>query len=167
MKCRFCAGEIETGVQKCRHCGEWLWQAPQKPKESFFKQFIFLVAILIILVFAVLLGTSSSQKNTATATYAPPETSYSAQTDTPETAIETTDDSPVAEGVTMSQYSSLYTGMSYSDVIDIIGGGEEVSRSEVMGHTTVMYSWRNPDGGNMNAMFQDRKMISKAQFGLK
>lgn len=24
MKCRFCRGEIEEGVQKCKHCGEWL-----------------------------------------------------------------------------------------------------------------------------------------------
>lgn len=24
QKCPYCAGEIEDGVQKCRHCGEWL-----------------------------------------------------------------------------------------------------------------------------------------------
>ncbi len=165
MKCPFCAGEIEPDVQKCRHCGEWLNQT--KPKESSSKQFVFLLAILIIGGFCALLIIGSPIKKQESAEYTPPDTSYTTQADVPEAPIETTDDSPAVEGVTMDQYSSLYTGMSYSDVINIIGGGEEVSRSEVMGHTTVMYSWRNPDGGNMNAMFQDRKMISKAQFGLK
>lgn len=35
--------------------------------------------------------------------------------------------------------------------------------------TTVMVQWENPGvfAGNMNAMFQNGKMISKAQFGLR
>jgi hypothetical protein len=24
VRCRFCGGEIEAGVKKCKHCGEWL-----------------------------------------------------------------------------------------------------------------------------------------------
>jgi hypothetical protein len=38
---------------------------------------------------------------------------------------------------------------------------------ELAGIKTVMYSWQNPDGSNMNAMFQDDKLVSKAQFMLK
>jgi len=30
-----------------------------------------------------------------------------------------------------------------------------------------MYQWVNPGGSNMNAMFQNNKLIEKAQFGLQ
>ena len=30
-----------------------------------------------------------------------------------------------------------------------------------------MYMWQNSDGSNMNAMFQNDKLVNKAQFGLK
>jgi hypothetical protein len=29
-----------------------------------------------------------------------------------------------------------------------------------------MYSWKNRNGSNMNAMFQDGELVTKAQFGL-
>lgn len=32
---------------------------------------------------------------------------------------------------------------------------------------TVMYQWVNRNGSNMNAMFQNNKLVQKAQFGLK
>jgi len=58
--------------------------------------------------------------------------------------------------------------MSYSEVRRIIGApGEEVSRSDLAGLTTVMYSWINSNGSNMNAMFQNDELIQKAQFGLR
>lgn len=77
--------------------------------------------------------------------------------------------------VTMSAYSRVSTGMSYFDVVDVIGfHGEEISRSHMDGVPgvmssveTVMYQWVNSDGSNMNAMFQNDKLIQKAQFGLR
>jgi hypothetical protein len=30
-----------------------------------------------------------------------------------------------------------------------------------------MYSWKNADGSNMSAMFQNGQLIAKAQFGLR
>ncbi len=59
------------------------------------------------------------------------------------------------------------TGMTYPEVVGILGeAGEEMSRNELAGITTVMYSWKRFGGANMNAMFQNGKLISKAQFGL-
>ena len=65
--------------------------------------------------------------------------------------------------------------MSCKRVVEIIGvDGEELSSSRTEGVpgvmesvTTVMYSWVNRDGSNMNAMFQNDKLVQKAQFGLK
>ncbi len=69
--------------------------------------------------------------------------------------------------VTMTKYNQLDDGMSYSEVRSIIGApGEEQTRSDIGGTTTVMYSWMNPSGSNMNAMFQNDKLVMKAQFRL-
>ncbi|BAU14079.1 hypothetical protein LEP3755_46240 [Leptolyngbya sp. NIES-3755] len=80
---------------------------------------------------------------------------------TPQTTITPT--------VTLSEYNQIQSAMSYSEVIGIIGSsGSEQSRVEVPGTPeTVMYAWQNSDGSNMNAMFQDDELVSKAQFGLK
>jgi hypothetical protein len=77
--------------------------------------------------------------------------------------------------VSMEKYHRIQTGMSYSEVINIIGTpGEEMSRNDMpgipgvmKGITTIMYMWRNSDGTNMNTMFQNDKLITKAQFGLR
>jgi len=69
--------------------------------------------------------------------------------------------------VTMAEFDRIENGMSYPEVIGIIGAsGQQMSSSDVAGISTVMYSWANSNGSNMNAMFQNGKLISKAQFGL-
>lgn len=70
--------------------------------------------------------------------------------------------------VTASEYAQITDGMTYEDVVGVIGDpGEELSRSEMSGYVTVMYSWTNAGGSNMNAMFQNNQLINKAQFGLE
>ena len=70
--------------------------------------------------------------------------------------------------VTLSEYSQITEGMSYEQVRQIIGApGEENVRSDMVGISTVMYSWMNSNGSNMNAMFQNGRLVTKAQFGLR
>lgn len=77
--------------------------------------------------------------------------------------------------VTKSEYDQLNEGMSYSQVVSLIGNdGVENSSGTMNGIPgfmesikTVVYSWQNPDGSNMNAVFQNDKLITKAQFGLR
>lgn len=69
--------------------------------------------------------------------------------------------------ITMEKYKQLQSGMSYQQVITILGKeGEELSRNDMAGYTTVMYQW-SEGFGNMNAMFQNNHLVQKAQFGLK
>jgi hypothetical protein len=70
---------------------------------------------------------------------------------------------------TKGAYDSLQAGMSYSQAVGLIGcEGEEMSSTEMAGFKTVMLMWTgNSFGGNMNAMFQNNRLVSKAQFGLK
>ena len=72
------------------------------------------------------------------------------------------------------EYDSIQQGMPYAEVTEIIGAeGEELSSVYTQGVpgvmesiTTIMYMWQNADGSNMNAMFQNDKLVTKAQFGL-
>jgi hypothetical protein len=72
-------------------------------------------------------------------------------------------------GITLSQYERLQAGMSYEEAVRILGKpGVEISRGDIAGYTTVMYKWDGESlGANMNAMFQNNRMITKAQFGLR
>lgn len=69
--------------------------------------------------------------------------------------------------VTLADYRRIDAGMSYGQVRAIIGAdGEELSRSDIAQYTTIMYSWKNANGSNMNALFQNNRLVTKAQFGL-
>ena len=80
-----------------------------------------------------------------------------------------------AQVVTFDEYRRLESGMSYRQVVAIIGAeGQEIARSKIDGipgvmaaTETIMYQWVNSDGGNMNAMFQNDRLMQKAQFGLR
>lgn len=86
------------------------------------------------------------------------------ETNTPPSSPSQTSD---ATKITMEKYNQVSTGMSYEDVKNILGEGEELSSSEVGGFVTVMYMWKNKDGSNMNVMFQNDAVNTKSQFGLK
>jgi hypothetical protein len=72
-------------------------------------------------------------------------------------------------GVTMANYNRLKTGMTYPQVVQILGKeGTELSRNDMAGYETIMYQWEGDSfASNMNAMFQNGKLMQKAQFGLK
>jgi hypothetical protein len=71
--------------------------------------------------------------------------------------------------VTADGFANLRTGDSYQTAVRKLGcNGSEMSRSEIADYTTVMYTWEGKDfASNMNAMFQNDKLVSKAQFGLR
>lgn len=74
---------------------------------------------------------------------------------------------------TKAGYDRLTSGMSYRQAVSALGcEGEEMSSTEMAGFKTIMYMWVGSGvsgmmGGNMNAMFQNDRMMSKAQMGLK
>lgn len=76
------------------------------------------------------------------------------------------------KGINKAEFDAIQNGMTYEEVVKIIGvEGEVMSESGTAGEEfhTVMYTWDGEEGfgANANAMFQDGKMINKAQFGLK
>ena len=74
----------------------------------------------------------------------------------------------VNQQITLGQFLNLRDGITYREAVKVLGkAGTEISRSSIGGHLTVMYQWQNNNFSNMNAMFQNDKLITKAQFGLK
>ena len=77
--------------------------------------------------------------------------------------------------VTADHYKQIQNGMSYRSVVSIIGiEGEEMSQNRIEAIpgvmdavVTIMYQWTNSNGSGMNAMFQNDKLMQKAQFGLR
>ena len=70
----------------------------------------------------------------------------------------------------MAEFSRLNTGMSYDDASRTIGcRGTELSRVDYGDYSTVMYMWEGTGTliGNMNATFQNGRLIAKAQMGLR
>lgn len=77
--------------------------------------------------------------------------------------------------ITKEAFEKLKSGMSYAEATEIIGfEGEVMSESGTPGGKgldihTVMYQYTGKGslGANANLMFQDDKLINKAQVGLK
>lgn len=74
------------------------------------------------------------------------------------------------ENLDLEKFNKIETGMTYEEVVGIIGEeGTVMSESEIGKTKTTMYSWNGKGsiGANANVTFQNNKVISKAQFGLK
>lgn len=75
---------------------------------------------------------------------------------------------PTLASVKMAHYEQVATGMTYADVVKIVGKeGKEQARSEVEDFTITIFSWANWDGSNMTVIFQNGAVQSKTQLGLK
>lgn len=77
-----------------------------------------------------------------------------------------------ASNITLAKFNQLQNGMSYEQVVQVLGAPGEVMSENAFGEGayrthTVMYTWQVGVMANMNCMFQNGKLMSKAQFGLK
>jgi len=74
--------------------------------------------------------------------------------------------------VTLDKFNEISNGMTYEEVVEIIGGeGNLLSETGEKGTDfyTVIYEYKGEGdpGANANFTFQDNKLQNKAQFGLK
>ncbi len=76
-----------------------------------------------------------------------------------------------SSGITAAEFNAINTGMSYRDVINIIGEEGTLFTSVDIGigdeFATQIFVWYGSNGiSNANIMFQGGKVVSKAQIGL-
>ena len=75
-----------------------------------------------------------------------------------------------AELITLDEFNTIQNGMSYEEVVEIIGSEGEASSTATVGDiTTSIYMWKGKGsiGANANVTFIDNKVSAKAQFGLE
>jgi hypothetical protein len=151
-KCPFCAEDIQDAAIFCKHCKREIPSresptAGSGPTAKKVNPILILAAVGILV--AVVLDTWDFSGAT---------NSY----------LQT--GSTASPGVSLSQFQQLQAGMTYGEVVRILGSsGTEMSRSDIANISTVLYQWPGSGtmGANMNAMFQNDKLVNKAQFGLR
>lgn len=67
----------------------------------------------------------------------------------------------------MADYVALQDGMTYAQVLGRLGPGTEVARTTIGTETTVAYRWQGPGPTVIQVMFQNGRVVSKAQAGLR
>jgi hypothetical protein len=182
-KCSECFGVIVPGARKCIHCGSLIGDSDEPEVHSHESALIddwtwSQLLISIVLLFGAIVGgplvfgwlSADHDSKPVRRTF----DQIRAELDKSPPSLASSSYTP-DKRVTMPQYNRLQNGMSYMTVSDALGSsGSETSHThtdgiaDVMGPVeTVSYSWINSDGSNVSVMFQNDKLISKAQFGLR
>lgn len=77
------------------------------------------------------------------------------------------------ETISLAEFNAISTGMTYEEVVNIIGSEGEVLSEVDIGageeYRTTMYTWEGEGslGANANVTIQGGKVTAKAQLGLK
>ncbi len=159
--CRACGQVIPKSAKVCPYCG-----TKQKSKTLWIV--LGAVALFLVIVVAAAGGgsDSSSKKGSAKSGASKSTASESSQTQSAPKAQE----KPVA---TMDKYNKIQNNMSYAQVKAIMGfdGTEQASANASAVGVTVndkIYNWEGEyPGASMSVTFQNDKVVSKAQAGLK
>lgn len=143
------------------------------------KQHVFIVACVGCLWLALILGCTQLKEISNSGQTTPPAASpTNTATTSSSPARSTTNDSPSnaeipasTAGVTMANFNRLQKGMTYAQVVQILG--KEGKEEGVLGsgaEKIVMYKWdadEDGSGATMSVFFKNGKLDTKFQFALK
>lgn len=172
VKCKTCGEEIAKNAKFCPKCG-----AKRK------KHTVLGILLVIIGVF-LFVGAFGAANSPDEGNPKSPQDQEETQTRDDSTQPDSTeeDDSGNPEQpeepknkptISMSEFESISSGMTYEEVVEIIGSeGELLSESDLGigdAYKSAIYMWEGEGslGANANVTFQGGKVLSKAQMGLE
>jgi hypothetical protein len=137
-------------------------------RKSIFKRWWFWVIVVIIIIAIASGSCGGGSNNTNTSNKATKEKVPATQNK----ENKTTQPAKNSPKISKAEFNQLKNGMTYDEVVKIIGSkGELLSSSGQKGTDTytTIYSWDGEGslGANANVTFQGGKLISKAQFGVQ
>lgn len=144
--CKHCKTAIPKKAKVCPNC---------RKKQGGILKWILIIFVALIIIGAIAGGGNDSSNDSSNTTSS--------------SSVDKNDGTKKeASGLTEEKYNSIEQGMTYDEVVGIIGEeGTNISEVELGGITTVVYEWTASDGwGNANITFQDNKVVNKAQFGV-
>lgn len=74
---------------------------------------------------------------------------------------------PNKNKISLEDYNKINNGMSYENVKEVIGEGQLTTESSIMGSSSAIYSYINPDGSNAYFTFDNNMLKIKTQYNLK
>lgn len=142
-ECRYCKEEIKQNAKVCPNCN--------RTQANPIIIFISLMAVAIIAILGISYINNSIDN-----------TSY----------IINQNISNNNDLITLSQFEKVQTGMTYEEVVNILGSqGELLSETDIgyEEYFSQMYQWYGVGilGANANFIFQGGKLTSKSQYGLE
>ena len=140
-KCKHCQSDIPKKANVCPVCRN----KQRKPV---------LGAILIFLGIIGLISVLGSSEDSDTTN------------DSAVQSTEITGTASIAPKLTVEKYNAIDFGMSYEDVVALIGEeGENISEVSIADVTTSIYQWEEALS-NFNVTIQDNQVVAKAQVGV-
>ena len=145
-KCKHCQSDIPKKAKVCPVCRK-------KQKHTALGIFLFIVGLLMMSCSYNSMWNDSNSAN------------QSLNSDQNSGTIESLND----EYITLEEFNQIETGMTYEEVVEIVGSeGTVMSEVSVLDSTTTMYSWYAENGiSNANVTITDNKVVGKAQLGLE
>lgn len=143
IKCPACGNEISKGAVSCPTCGHVV-----KNKHKGCGCIVGVIVFLVIIIGSIVLTIGTNKGIQSSVSGVKDESEY----------------------ITLTEYNQIQPGMTYDEVCNIIGSkGTESAKSSVAGYTTSIVTWygNGVAGSNANVTFQNGKVVSKAQAGLK
>lgn len=143
-----------------------------KAKKPFYKKWwVWVIAVILLAAIA-----NPSEESSTESTKQPASDASTPKADVkeePKVEAKKEPETPkVDPDVSKAEFDQIQNGMTYEEVVAIIGGNGEIM-SEVgekgTSYYTVMYKYDGEKGlgANANFTFQNNKLQAKAQFGLK
>lgn len=140
---------------------------------------LFYLGMLLLIGLAGSVGTSASERSDKEKTAAPAKPSRPVspakpsirRKPTPPKAAPAANPKPAPKPkrryITLREFNQLELGMSYKEVVKVLGReGKENSRMELLGTTTTSYEWGEGLGGVVILTFENDRLSNRMQFGL-